>query len=203
MKVNVLRIITMLAWLGFSIWLIDAFMNGQASVSEEDSINENMQAWVLAISSAVFVWAGMLAPQPRNLLLIACGLLCYSFLVRELDVEELDIPVVFHWIGSGVGRLISLLLGFGTLIYLAARNGQFSVHFSDGINFAKSYPGLLIISAGVLLYVADFFEKAYHLNGHTFLEELVELCAYMLLLQAALASNAYIKRFDFSLKSSG
>lgn len=119
-----------------------------------------------------------------------CSLLCLSFAFRELDVERLDVHSVFKLLGSGTGRNIILGLAFTTLIVYAAT--KFSYYKKACIMFSTSKPGILLISAGLLLIVGCVFEENESIIQNVFFEEIFELGGYSLIFLSAIGANSFV-----------
>lgn len=170
----------------------DVFIAGDAAIYSEDGLLETLQAILLGIGCLVFLAPVASRKKPGKLIFLFCSLLCYSFVVRELDVELLNVPEVVKFIGSGIGRNASLVLAFSAMLIYALAN--FSYYKKAGLQFLKSKAGILLMLGGVLLQIGDLFEKSYALQHHVFFEEFSELSGYVLILLSALAVNSAITR---------
>lgn len=168
-------------WSAHSVYVL-----GNVAVYDENGPLENLQAVLLAISCIVFLAPVVMQKESEKLTLIFCSLLCYSFAVRELDVERFNVPEVVKFIGSGIGRNISLVVGFTILVMYAGF--KFSYYKKIGILFLRSRPGILLMAGGLLLVIGDVFEKRHFLH-HAFFEELFELLGYVSILLSAFAAN--------------
>ena len=116
-----------------------------------------------------------------------CSLLCYSFVLRELDVEKFDIPYPLIFIGSGAGRNVTIAVAFIAILACAAL-GNFRVYEKAAKGFIKSRSGILLIAGGVFLFIGEFFEKYEAIVNHIYWEELSELFACVLILVSSLAA---------------
>lgn len=181
------------AFCALALWSAhDVFILGDAAIYAEDGFLETLQATLLGLGCLVFLAPFASRGEPGKLIFLFCSLLCYSFVVRELDVELLNVPEVVKFIGSGIGRNVSLALAFGAMLIYAVAN--FSYYKKAGFQFLKSRAGILLMLGGVLLQVGDLFEKNYALQHHVFFEEFSELSGYVLILLSALAVNSAISR---------
>jgi len=190
---NVSSYVLIGAFCALALWAVhDVFIVGDATIYAEDGFLEILQAILLGIGCLVFLAAVASRQEPGKLIFLFCSLLCYSFVVRELDVELLNVPQVVKFIGSGIGRNASLALAFGAMLIYAVAN--FSYYKKAGLQFLKSKAGILLMLGGVLLQVGDLFEKNYALQHHVFFEEFSELSGYVLILLSALAVNSAIIR---------
>lgn len=168
----------------------DVLIVGDAAIYAEGGFLEILQAVLLGIGCLVFLAPVVSRQEPGKLIFLFCSLLCYSFVVRELDVELLNVPEIVKFIGSGIGRNVSLALAFGAMLIYAV--AHFSYYKKTGLQFLKSRAGILLMLGGVLLQVGDLFEKNYALQHHVYFEEFSELTGYVLILLSALAVNSAI-----------
>ena len=119
--------------------------------------------------------------------LIGAALLCLTFVLRELDVDELAVP---NWVilaGSGTGRNIILggcWIAFGVFIFKS---------FSELKGIFKhiicSRSGVLFIAAGVLLLGGDFFDRSVEADCAQLVEEILETLGYASLFIAGIVSR--------------
>lgn len=162
------------------------FALGQADLYSENGLLENMQAAVLAVACLTFLLPVIFKQRRDKLILLFFALLCYAFVLRELNVEDFErIPEPIRFFGFGKGRNISVGTALILILSVAALN--FSSHINQAIRFLKSKPGALVLTAGALLFLAEFFEKGTSFPHHVYLEEIIELLAYVLLLLAAMS----------------
>ena len=175
-------------FLAFVVWSAHSvFMLGNEAIYGENGPLEALQALILAISCIVFIVPVALKKERDKLILLFCSLLCVSFVLRELDVERLDVHSAVKFLGSGVGRNTMLTVAFMALFAYAAFN--FSYYKKESITFLKSKPGVLLMLGGLFLWVGNLFEKRYSIMNNVFFEEILELCGYYFILLSAFAAN--------------
>lgn len=174
-------------FLGISLWSADAvFLRQEAAVYEENGPIEALQAIVLAASCLGFLSSVVRKGQGGKAILLFCSLLCYSFVLRELDVERFDVPAVIKLVGSGAGRNATLAVAFSALlIYVASR---FSRYRKALLLFLREKPGILLMAGGLFLFAGDIFEKSHGIIHYGFFEEIFELYGYGFILWSALAT---------------
>jgi hypothetical protein len=181
--------VTMGALFALFLWTAHSvFILNITSIYAEHGLLEKIQAILLAISCIVFLMPIALEKKPEKLILLFCSLLCFSFLLRELDVKNLDIHSTLKLIGSGIGRKIILAVAFTALFSCAAF--RFRYYTQVSVSFLKSKSGILFTLGGLFLIVGDLFEKRSSIIHHVFWEELFELCGYCFILLSAFAANA-------------
>jgi len=166
-------------WFGYSVYVLN-----QASIYAENGLLENIQVFTLISSCLVFLLPVLHQKREDKLVLLFFSFLCFSFILREIDVEHFDIPIFLKTVGSGIGRNIMLAVGFIAMTTYALLN--FTYYKILARVFLVSIEGLLIIMAGILLYIGDYFEHYKLIQHHVFLEEIFELSGYVLILLAAL-----------------
>lgn len=159
------------------------FLN-QSSIYLENGLLENIQVITLLLACISFIVPVFSQTRSDKLMLIFFSFLCFSFILREVDVEELDIAYFLILIGHGIGRNIMLIIGFSSMALYA------TFHFKYYRNLVKvffsSLGSKIIITAGILLYVGDFFEHSHSILHYVFLEEIFELSGYVVILTTVL-----------------
>jgi len=117
---NVICFLILGVFTAFSLWSAHSVLIlDNTSIYAENGLLEILQAILLAIGCIVFLVPAALHKRSERLILLFCSLLCYSFVVRELDVERLNVPDAVKFIGSGIGRNTSLALAFGAMLIYA------------------------------------------------------------------------------------
>jgi membrane-associated PAP2 superfamily phosphatase len=168
----------LLYYVGYSVYVLN-----QTSIYAENRFLENAQVFILALAGLIFSLPIAYQKRTDKLLLLFFAFLCLSFILREVDVEELNIPNILIYIGSGIGRNVLVVAGFVSILSCAIYN---ITHYKTVLrNFLLSIDGVLIIIAGVLLFVGEYFEDAHSLSHNVFLEEATELLSYVLILLVA------------------
>jgi hypothetical protein len=181
--------IALATFLGLILWSVHSvFVVDNVDVYAENGLIETIQTILLGIACIVFLASVMLEKRSDKLILLFCSLLCYSFVLRELDVQSFDIPAALKFFGYGAGRNTTLAAAFlATFIYAAF---HFSYYKSAALNFLRSTHGMLMIIAGGVLFISDFFERYGSMVHHVYVEEIFELCGYVFILLAAFAAKA-------------
>jgi len=188
-----LSVVTMGAFFVLFLWTAHSvFILNITSIYAENGLLENTQIILLAISCIVFLIPIAIEKKPEKLILLFCSLLCYSFILRELDVERLDVNNTIKFVCSGVGRYTTLSVAFIALFSYAAF--RFSYYKNANVSFIRSKSGILLMSGGLFLIVGDLFEKRSTIIHHVYWEELFELCGYCFILLSAFAANAGLNR---------
>ncbi len=166
-------------WLFYSVYLL-----GNTSIYVENGPLENIQVFTIIISCIAFLLALSCKEKEAKLIGLFLSFLCLCFLLREVDVERLDIPSIFIFIGSGASRNIILSLGLLAIATYASFNMDY--YKAATRKFFSSIEGALIIAAAALLVVGSIFEKSTAIPHYVFLEELFELMGYVAILISAL-----------------
>lgn len=154
----------------------------------EDGLMENLQ--VLELMAVIGLSAaGLVMDAHRHgrwPLWLAC-LAGVTVLLREVDVERLDLPQVLILLGSGGGR--NLLIGLAWVLTLTQLWRRRDRAWPQLMAALRS-PACLLAMAGVTCYVLGWpFDKGLlplDKGHHLFVEELLESCATFLLALAAL-----------------
>lgn len=173
------------AFIGWLSYIV--FYDNNFQVYAENSLIENTQAYLLVIASIIYLTTALVEKRSDKLVMVFCSVLCLGFLLRELDVENFDIPHALILMGSGLGRNIILIVAFVVILGCAAL--KFSHYKMAATQFLKSRSGWLLIAGGAFLLVGQFFEKNSIISHHhVFLEEINELFGYVLILLSSVTS---------------
>ena len=154
----------------------------------EKGILEMTQALLIAVSMVIYV---LCAFFDRNigtrLTSLALSLLSFSFLLRELDVEEYDIPSIFILLGSGTGKHV--LIGVLWIILLIVLFKFKQAFWHSNYDFLSSKQGQLLIVSALMLILGSFMDKnilSLNIDTTQFYEEIFELLGYVYLLLSSL-----------------
>jgi hypothetical protein len=150
---------------------------------------ENAQALAIFLSSILFLLSAMRRQFPERVLFLALTLLCLSFLLRELDMEDLGLNPMVTWLTSGIGRnlVVSLSWSFFLLFTFFYRDRLWKAFRA----WAISPEGKVMILAGTFFVLAWPFDKEFlPILSETsrFFEELLELNGCMLIWISSLFS---------------
>lgn len=197
--IDLISIVTLFAYFGFGLWAaFSVFLEGHSHIYAENGLIENLQAGMLAFACVFYLLTAFFSKRSDKLIILFCALLCYGFVLREVDVERFDVPSWILFVGSGWGRNAILTLVFFVIISCAVWR-DFYFYKNASIAFVKSRPGVLWLVGGVFLLVGDFFEKHNAITHHVFFEEMAELlgCVFILLSSIAIQhdlNNSFANR---------
>lgn len=147
---------------------------------EENGLFENIQVLLLVITMAVFALQSIVRKNSHRVFPLAGSFLCMVFVLRELDVEKLDVPQIFIVLGSGTGRNV-LMVALGVLLLIYAILNFRSIRvFVPQFFFETSS---LTILAGLLFLVSGglFDKEAIETVHYQFYEEILEVTGYYLM----------------------
>ena len=151
---------------------------------EENGLLENMQVVLLSLTILVFAMQLWMKKRSHPVFPLAGAYLCAVFVLRELDVEELDVPNFLIQLGSGIGRNIILVVLGGLLAGYALKKQKIIRTFLPAFFFETSS---LTIFVGLLFLVSGWpFDKGIiHTEYYQFYEEIFELTGYYLMFAGA------------------
>jgi|TARA_B100000768_G_scaffold137660_1_gene128733 hypothetical protein len=170
-------ILAIVLWSFYAVMLLD-----DPSVYAENNLLESTQALTLALALVFFLVPVFDSVRNDRLIAVFLSLLSLGFILRELDVEQFDLPNLLILLGSGKGR--NLLLGTGLLLTLVTALFKFRYYLSLSRCFFRHGAGIATLFAGLFLVVGDIFEKI-DIPYHVLYEESLELVGYAILLLAA------------------
>lgn len=170
-------ILAIVLWSFYAVMLLD-----DPSVYAENNLLESTQALTLSLALVFFLVPVFDSVRNDRLIAVFMSLLSLGFILRELDVEQFDLPNILILLGSGKGR--NLLLGTGLLLTLATALFKFRYYLSLSRCFFRHGAGIATLFAGLFLVIGDMFEKI-DIPYHVLYEESLELVGYAILLLAA------------------
>lgn len=179
---NPLQLIALVVLLGTvnAFFAYDVILYEHHHIHGENALLENLQALFLGFATALF-----LLPSTCNaanaFLNKAFALLCFSFLLRELDLERLGLPAVIAQLGSGTGRKLLLAFLWGWLMHNYVRSVQNKPGFLRQLLSSWKFALMLLVLA--LLAVSAMMDKELLAVAQPRLyEEMAETNAYFLML---------------------
>lgn len=177
-------ILVISSFLCFSLWsLYSVFLLDNTLLYQENGLLENIQVLLLVVTFLTFLLPALYQQRNDKLILLFFALLSFNFILREVDVEEFELPNILILLGSGIGRKILLAIGFIGIIFYALLNAKYYANLS--ICLLKSSTGILLFLSAVFLFLGGFFEEG-KFQHHTYFEELSELVGYVLFFLSSL-----------------
>lgn len=166
---------------------------GLENITAENGPLEILQVIFIFQAILLFSLAALNNQSPRKQLYSAISLVFFTFLIRELDLRNLDLPGILTHIASGSSEKTLIAVGLVGLLYLLIRYRMQLI--KTGLSYIPSLPGLLIVAGGLFLLGGAVFDKELIETPYFRLyEEVLELNGYFLLFTASLL--AYLKGTD-------
>ena len=159
--------------------------------SDENALLENLQAFLLVFATILYLRLTLPAHKSKESILgnMGLSLLCFSFLLREVDIEQLPRMETVGFLFHGAGRTGLILLLWCVLLKKVYDHGEVKLLVSELL--ASDYLHCLKISF-LLLMVGVIFDREFWLIEHGRLyEELAETNAYLLLIIPAIYGCYY------------
>lgn len=164
-----------------SAWFVIAFEYHH--FHDEDHVFENLQALLLGLG--VLFGSALLRGAGRELLLWAgLALLSFSLLLREIDLDQMQVPALLQALGSGKGRALLLVP-----LWLALALGFWRLGTDRWAWLREVLRSPLfrcqLLALGLLLVSALIDRKLLPLQYPRLVEELLEINAYMFIIWPA------------------
>jgi hypothetical protein len=160
-------------------------------VDKENGPLENLQVVLLFLSSIAFLLPMKRADRSCRSILLGGAMLCFSFILRELDVEDLAVPQWVIAVGSGTGRDILLGTGWAVVGVLAIKSFSFLKERFKLIFFSRTT--MLLVISGLILYSGSFFDhKDNKTPADQLAEEIIEVIGYGIFLLGAILSRSMV-----------
>lgn len=171
--------LAVLLWLVYSVYYLN-----QPSIYAEHGILENLQALTLLVSFVIFFLPPLMQKRGDKIFSLFFALLCFAFILREVDVEDFNLPSIIVFWGAGTGRTIFLSIAlFAFITYGLAHLKYYKPILK---NFLKSQTLLLLFIAALLLQTGEFLEGLNSIPHHALWEEISELCGYVVMVCSAI-----------------
>lgn len=164
-------------------------------IYKENGLLENLQALCLALSCLIFFVAGLRLQLTLRYVVFFFSWLSFVFLLRELDIEKLDVPNIVIMFGAGKGRAIFLIPLFAVMFYIVKNSRHYLVNFKVYLFSAMS--AYIVLSALFLIASWPFDKALIDIPHRVFIEETVELAGYYFLTIAAIISSVNLKQLKF------
>jgi hypothetical protein len=179
-------VVTLLCWIGLQI---------DPTIADENDLIEDLQAFALGAATLVHAWRFFHAEKKSMHWLIHGGLalLMYSFLMRELEIRELDAAGELFWHRVETG--LRFIGWTAWVVYLACLTPRLRDFFRHAGTIAR-LPATVLALLGAAFMVAGwpFDKEVFHslsVATSAFMEETLELNGYLLLLVAAFSSTRF------------
>ena len=164
--------------------LYEMFYAGDTSIHAENHFIENMQAAVCAMSMFCFLAAAFVNGEKAKAIPLFFAVLSLAFILREVDVERLDVPEIFKTLGSGNGR--NILISALFVGVFAAAFMSFKFYLGAVFKFVRTKAFHWGVAAAAVLVLSDIVERMQSVPHYEFWEETLELVGYTLFLIAGI-----------------
>lgn len=176
-----------ISWSGLLLSVIYAsfemFYAGNSSIHAENHFIENAQAVACALAMLAFLGAAFFNGEKAKAIPLFFAVLAFAFILREVDVERLDVPEICKTLGAGKGRNImvsAMLVGVFAAAFI-----KFKFYLNAAFKFAKTRAFYWGVAAAAVLIASDIVERTHPFAHYEFWEETLELVGYTLFLIAA------------------
>jgi hypothetical protein len=155
----------------------------------ENGVLENTQVALLLISAWLFAVRSLSMPRVSVFLWIGAWF-CLSCILRELDIEDMNVSQWVIAVGSGPGRNAIMGVGWMLLGVFALKHALLLKE--NYYRILRSRTMRLVYASGVLLLLGSLFDRDWvlHENGKL-LEEAFETAGYFLILCAAITFRSF------------
>ena len=160
--------------------IASVIVSGQHGVHAENALFENIQAVCLVFAALLYAASSLGNRSTERVELVGLALLCFSFSLREIDIELIGLPQFIEQALIGDGRTATLLvLWSGYFAFLLRQAVELSILIKR--QFDTGLSRYLLVSAGLLLTGALLDRGLITPDHPRLFEELLEVNAYLLL----------------------
>lgn len=164
------------------------FADEAVRLDKENGPLENLQVVLLFLSSIAFLLPAARAERSYRCVLLAGAMLCFSFILRELDVEDLAVPQWVIAVGSGTGRDVLLGTGWAVVGILSIKSFALLKVNLKAILFSRTT--LLLFISGLVLFSGSIFDhKDDKTPADQLAEEIIEVAGYGIFFLGAVLSR--------------
>lgn len=125
-----LGIVTLLFWS-----MISCFVFNDYSVAEENGLIENSQFFILLIALLLSLKTSLQRFRKDKIISVFFAFFSLGFILREVDLEDFNLPFWLIAMGSGTGRTVLLVSLFSVISLYAI--SKFRFYFDLGGVFLK------------------------------------------------------------------
>lgn len=165
----------------FNTLILREIFSGNHSVCDEGDLVESISAFCYLAAAIVMFFRATHREALEQKMTLFFGLTCLLFFIREIDLEDLDIPTFFQFVGSGSGRDVIFLSAYLLIVVAALRLRKRAIWGDIAAIFRSNVIRIAVVGA-VLLLLGSFAERSHS----DVLEEILEMNGSMLILLAAL-----------------
>ena len=171
------------------IFIVIAF--GHHHLHDENGQLESFQAFMLFLATILYFRLAMLDDKSKESKRVNMGLslLCFSFLLREVDIEQLPFMETAGFLFHGIGRTILLVVlwsGFFKNVYDHCEIRLLAIEL-----LTSKYMLFLNISFLLLVVGTTFDKEFWDIEHGRLYEELAETNAYLILIIPAIYGCYY------------
>jgi len=139
----------------------------------------------------IFLFAAVTLNSANRYLMCMFATISVAMILRELDIEDFDLPAVIESLGTGKGRLFLLLPLCTAWFFIFKQRHYYIRHFSYYIKTPFAIYGIL---AFITVLGSIPFEKKWIMIEHRVVfEEMFELAAYYVYAVAAFVAAPSLK----------
>lgn len=178
------------------------YIKNMPEVHMENGIIESTQVLLIVFSFVLFFILAIKNTDLRlRLLCLTLTLLCFSFFLREVDIEDFNLPNIIILLGSGPGyRILLAILWLAIILYSIKQFKKIKPFYSNYLQSSAGYA--LFLSAGLLISGGFFDKQLIDILRYEFYEELLEMNGYFMLVLSALLTYKFSINFEKNRTSS-
>jgi len=157
------------------------YIKNMPAIHMENGLMESIQVLLIVFSFILFFILAIKNTDLRlRLLCLTLTLLCFSFFLREVDIEDFNLPGIIILLGSGPGyRILLAILWLAIILYSIKKLKEIKPFY---LNYLQSRAGYaLFLSAGLLISGSFFDKELINILRYEFYEELLEMNGYFAL----------------------
>ena len=166
-------------------------MNDYSPVAE-NHITENFQVFLLFIAMSIFFVISVLKGTKYKMIFLFFAFLFYSFIMREVDFENLGLPTALAFPFHDIGRNVIAIVVFSA-IFIWSMFSDFNGYLVAAKDVIFSKWSLCMIGALAIVFWGQFAEKGLPAPNNELFEEMLEVVGYLGFAICAIDPLGYFK----------
>jgi hypothetical protein len=168
----------------------EGVFQGKVELSDEGGFIENTTAFGFLFAGVLLTFQSLSKVGIELRLNQIFAVTCVVLFLREVDVEDLNVPDMLKFFGSGLGRNVLFVLAYAFIVVSILIKEREGLLRKIVISFKSPVSKIVLIGCACLL-VGSLFER----NHNVLAEEIMEMNGSLLIL---LASITYLKNPIYS-----
>ena len=159
----------------------EGVFHGRVGLSDEGGFIESATAFGFLFAGVLLIFQSLSKVGMELRLSQIFAVTCVALFLREVDVEDLNVPYMLKFLGSGLGRDVLFILTYGFIVVSILIRDREGLLRKVVMSF-KSPVSKIVLTGCACLLVGSLFEQSHN----ELAEEIMEMNGSLLILLAAI-----------------